>query len=160
LIAALTVFMGGVGIAAYILAWIIIPPNPYDQPYQSTRKSREFYTPGGQRPGDDFINDKREAGETFNDRMGQQGHGQEGASPGNAGTGDVTQGAASQGTGYDREVDERRANGTQIAGIALVVLGVLFLLQQWFPYWFDFGKLWPLILIIIGIAVIVRGQRR
>ncbi|AGA68501.1 putative stress-responsive transcriptional regulator [Desulfitobacterium dichloroeliminans LMG P-21439] len=41
-------------------------------------------------------------------------------------------------------------------GIGLMILGVIFLLDQWFPYVFDWGKMWPLILILMGIGIILR----
>ncbi len=47
-------------------------------------------------------------------------------------------------------------NRTKLAGAILVILGIIFLLNQWFPFWFDFGKMWPLILILIGAAIIWR----
>ncbi|MGI1658773.1 MAG: PspC domain-containing protein [Desulfitobacterium sp.] len=44
------------------------------------------------------------------------------------------------------------------AGIILVALGVLFLLNQWFPIWdalyFIISKMWPLVLIVLGAMLI------
>jgi len=58
------------------------------------------------------------------------------------------------------EKHENHENRTKIAGGILVTLGVLFLLQRILPSWFDMGKMWPLILILIGFAIIYRGGRR
>ncbi len=55
--------------------------------------------------------------------------------------------------------DLRTANPSQrkrYIGIGLMILGVIFLLDQWFPHFFAWGKMWPLILIIIGIGIIIR----
>lgn len=55
--------------------------------------------------------------------------------------------------------DLKSVNPTQrkrYVGIGLMIVGVIFLLDQWFPYFFDWGKMWPLILIIIGIGIILR----
>ncbi|MGE4272218.1 MAG: PspC domain-containing protein [Desulfitobacterium sp.] len=41
-------------------------------------------------------------------------------------------------------------------GIGLMILGVIFLLDQWFPFFFDWGKMWPLVLILMGIGIILR----
>lgn len=41
-------------------------------------------------------------------------------------------------------------------GIGLMIAGVVFLLDQWFPFYFDWGKMWPLILIVIGLGIILR----
>lgn len=58
------------------------------------------------------------------------------------------------------ENHERHDNRTKIAGAILIVVGAVFLLESWFPYWFDMSKMWPLLLIFIGLFVIVRGGRR
>jgi hypothetical protein len=36
--------------------------------------------------------------------------------------------------------------------LLLIVLGVLFLLNNLYPGLFRFGKMWPVILIVIGLA--------
>ncbi|CAN5167441.1 hypothetical protein BH10PSE9_BH10PSE9_22630 [soil metagenome] len=47
-----------------------------------------------------------------------------------------------------------RATGAAVGGIVLAVLGISFLLG------FDWGQLWPVILIALGIGVVVGGLRR
>lgn len=59
-----------------------------------------------------------------------------------------------------QEKHENRENRSKIAGGILVILGVLFLLERILPYWFNMGKMWPLILIFIGVAIIYRGGRK
>jgi hypothetical protein len=54
-----------------------------------------------------------------------------------------------------READARR--GRIMGGVVLVVLGVLFLLRNIFP-WFRFEDYWPVILIAIGCVLIVRSR--
>ena len=61
---------------------------------------------------------------------------------------------------YLQEKPENHENRSKIAGGILVTLGVLFLLERYLPYWFDMGKMWPLLLILIGIAIIYRGRRK
>jgi phage shock protein C len=46
-----------------------------------------------------------------------------------------------------------------ILGIGLIALGALFLMSNILP-WFSFFKLWPVILIIIGVLVISRGVEK
>jgi hypothetical protein len=36
--------------------------------------------------------------------------------------------------------------------LLLIVIGVLFLLNNMYPGMFPFGKMWPMILIVIGLA--------
>ena len=48
----------------------------------------------------------------------------------------------------------RKTNGALTAGLILIALGIIFLLENWygvFPFWRLFAKYWPVILIIIGL---------
>jgi len=76
--------------------------------------------------------------------------------------GDVVKGVVSDvevaTKGFGRH--ENHENRTKFAGGILVILGVLFLLERAFPYWFDMSKMWPLLLIVIGLAIIWRGGRK
>lgn len=58
------------------------------------------------------------------------------------------------------EMQENHGNRSKMAGGILVALGAYFLLERFFPYWFDMGKMWPLLLIVIGLAIIYRGGRK
>ncbi|MBI4294743.1 MAG: PspC domain-containing protein [Chloroflexi bacterium] len=51
--------------------------------------------------------------------------------------------------------------GRYIAGIVLVLVGLLVLLSNFhLLWWFAWGKLWPLILVVIGLAIIASRARR
>jgi phage shock protein C len=51
-----------------------------------------------------------------------------------------------------------KQSGSQIGGIILVILGGIFLADEFLP-WFDFGKLWPLILIAVGLWILVKDKK-
>ncbi len=55
------------------------------------------------------------------------------------------------------EPRRHRRGGGLVGGIVLIVLGLIFLAQQFYPG-IDIGRLWPVILIIIGIGVIFRRR--
>ena len=55
---------------------------------------------------------------------------------------------------------ENDGSRSKMAGGILVALGAYFLLERFFPYWFDMGKMWPLLLILIGLTIIYRGGRK
>ena len=60
-----------------------------------------------------------------------------------------------------RPQSSRRGNGRLIAGVVLVALGFLFLIDNLFTW--DVGYLWnywPLILVAIGVAKLTRGWGR
>jgi phage shock protein C len=54
----------------------------------------------------------------------------------------------------------QRGGGAEVVGIVLVALGIFFLLREVFPDVFDSDYLWPVVLIVIGLAVLARGVRR
>ena len=53
----------------------------------------------------------------------------------------------------------RREHGKVTGGLILIALGVVFLLQNFLPA-FDFGKLWPVILLAVGIGMLWEAFRR
>ena len=56
------------------------------------------------------------------------------------------------------KIHHRRRN---LFGIILIVLGVLFLLGSFnLFWWFNWGNLWPLILVAIGVLIILSVRRR
>jgi len=68
-------------------------------------------------------------------------------------TGDTPETAA--GT---EEVKTERKNGILFVGAGLIVLGALFLLDNFVPVlFFSIGKLWPVVLIVIGILILRKG---
>lgn len=56
----------------------------------------------------------------------------------------------------------KSGNGSVIAGLILIAFGGFFLLNEFdiIPYWVDFGKLWPLAIIIPGILMVARSGKK
>lgn len=51
-----------------------------------------------------------------------------------------------------------RKNGILFIGVGLIILGALYLLNNFIPaIFFSIGKLWPVILIVLGFVVIKKG---
>lgn len=114
LIVLITVFMGGMGLLAYILAWVIIPLNPAHQRGDYPRNVGEEIRSS--------VEDFSTSAQGFAEEL--------------------------------RSVNSERRK--KYVGIALIVLGILFLLERIAPYFFDWGKMWPIILILVGIGIIWR----
>ncbi len=53
---------------------------------------------------------------------------------------------------------ERSELNRLLPGLALIVIGLIFLLNNLFP-WFRFSYLWPVILIVLGVALLLKAQR-
>lgn len=53
---------------------------------------------------------------------------------------------------------EKRRGSREWFAFILILIGVLFILQNYgFLWWFSMEKLWPVILILLGIGVLVRN---
>jgi len=59
----------------------------------------------------------------------------------------------------EKPVHETRHKGNLIGGLVLIALGAIFLADQFIPR-IDFGDLWPVILIVIGIALLINAFGR
>ena len=101
-------FAGGVGILAYIIAWIIIPEQP--------RENTMTMPPESQQPN-----------------------------------------VPPQPTPTSRP-EETHRRGSIVGGLVLLVLGLLFLGQNFLPE-FNFGDWWPLILVAIGAGLLYKAIR-
>jgi phage shock protein PspC (stress-responsive transcriptional regulator) len=56
--------------------------------------------------------------------------------------------------------EARPTSGAWLLGAVLIVLGVMFLLGNLVPRIFSFGQWWPILLVLIGIAMLVGQFRR
>lgn len=56
---------------------------------------------------------------------------------------------------------ETQTSGKVIGGLLLVIIGTMFFLENVFPsFWFSFARLWPIILIVIGLIIIINSQNK
>jgi len=56
------------------------------------------------------------------------------------------------------DVPERR-HGSVVLGLVFVVLGALFLLDEIWPDFLAWKYIWPIALIAVGVAILLRGRR-
>lgn len=64
---------------------------------------------------------------------------------------------------FEKKYVKKEGKGRFVAGIILVALGAYFLMDEFYilPYWFSLSKLWPVILIVIGLVILGKtGERR
>jgi phage shock protein C len=52
----------------------------------------------------------------------------------------------------------RKNNESVIGGLVLLTLGIIFLADEFVP-WFEFDKLWPLILVAVGAGIIWNNSK-
>jgi len=113
IIAVLTIFANGIGIIAYIIAWIIIPQNPEQVSEKEEGRLR------------------KKAEETIQN-IGEQ---------------------------IRENSDNNRKHSRVVGGLILLGLGVLFLINNFLPH-FNFGRFWPLILVIVGLAILAGSLKK
>lgn len=58
-----------------------------------------------------------------------------------------------------QEQKPKRGKAGLVGGLVLIVLGLIFLLENYVPE-LDFGRLWPIVLIVIGFGVLWDNFRR
>ena len=145
--------MGGTGLVAYILCWVIMPVR---DPAASTGTYAASASSGtGAAP--------------MWDSGGEPGAGSDSPAAGPAAPVDpaaVADRVAREATAAaDRIVDAVRSapggptRGRVIGGIVLIGLGCLFLVDRLLPLGWWFANLWPVGLILLGLAIVFGARR-
>jgi phage shock protein PspC (stress-responsive transcriptional regulator) len=57
------------------------------------------------------------------------------------------------------ESEKGSNRGEKFLGLVFLLVGFVLLFNTFFP-WLSFGKLWPLVLIIIGVAILLSGSKK
>jgi len=136
LLFAFTFFIMGAGFGTYIILWIVLPRKNY--PYPNFNNPTVDYTVPPQQP-------------TGNFNTGQQ-------------TGNPFGGNPFGGNSYSNPIDntmpKQRSHAGIIIGAVLIFIGAAILIDNYdlIPD-FDFERIWPAVLVLIGGALIASGQR-
>ena len=130
IIFVVSLFAGGAGVLAYIILWIVVPEEPY-----------AFTAPNPQ------------TGSKTNEEAG---------SPGETSEPDTsepdTPEQPDQQQKYYQAMTEQKHKRSSILGVILVVIGLLFLLDNFIPR-IHFGDFWPLLLVAIGIGLLLNARK-
>ncbi|MEI6695414.1 MAG: PspC domain-containing protein [Bacteroidota bacterium] len=57
---------------------------------------------------------------------------------------------------FDTKKEKRNYHSNLTGGLVLITLGILFLVDRFVPN-IDFGDIWPVILIVVGITILLRN---
>lgn len=60
---------------------------------------------------------------------------------------------------FEQKKEKRNYQGNLTGGLILITLGILFLIDRFVPN-IDFGDLWPVILIVVGITILFRNVKK
>ncbi len=75
------------------------------------------------------------------------------------GASNMSEGSSEQGKYSNHDYRHHKHNGGVIGGLILIVIGGLFLADNYLPH-FSFGDTWPLILVAVGIGLILNSTHR
>jgi phage shock protein PspC (stress-responsive transcriptional regulator) len=127
---------GGGGFLIYLILWIVTPENPvrFNPAASSTAPGYKSSEPGYQPSGTSYS------------EPAQGSASYESAAPGTSNQPQEP---------YMPQTRERN-KGSLIGGMVLITLGALFLADELIPN-VDFGDLWPVILIVIGIGLLINA---
>lgn len=129
----LAIFVGGGGVIAYIIAWIIIPDEKNVSGGGRVKKRRGKKEPEGEMPEAE-ANAPREEGEDEEDILEPETTAEE----------------------LERE-EEARHRRRRNAGLILIGLGIIFLIRQISGFLFHY--LWPLLFIVLGAFFLLRSGK-
>jgi phage shock protein C len=138
LLFAFTFFIMGVGFGTYIILWIVLPKKGYM--YNNYNNPTVDYTVPPQQPAGQFYNQQQTGspygGNPFANNQFEVNP-VEGVAP------------------------KQKSHTGIIIGLVLIMVGAAILINEYdlIPD-FDFGRLWPVILVVVGGSLIVSGQRK
>lgn len=117
--------LGGAGVLAYIVLWIVVPEEGADSYAEKLRrgteaKDREKRKEEFKKTGEDIVSELNKSG---------------------------------------KNLKNHKDEGRLIFATILILLGLMFLAHNFIPFW-NFAKLWPLILVVLGLAVLISSLDR
>ncbi len=132
-----TIFLVGTGILVYLVMWIVVPVN--NDPAKRFAKFNE-YDKGFQNPFESKPNTQAWTSYTVNEDSFKNTKFESGFKP------------------YRKNNDTAKTVG----GLILLVIGIYFLMNEFniIPFWFDIGKMWPLIFVAIGVSFIMKSKNK
>lgn len=153
LLFAFTFFVMGVGLGTYIILWIVLPRKGY--PYNNNYNNPTVdYTVPPQQPENRYATPPPPAGNAF----GGSNYGDNpfvSSAPG----GNPFGGNPFGGNPVNVIPPKQKSHAGVIIGFVLIMIGAAILVDEYdlIPD-FDFETYWPIILVLIGGALIVSGQ--
>lgn len=134
-------FIGGSGVVLYALLWLVIP-----EASKGKTKPRSIL----QELIEQNMEKKEETAKKAETKASQE----------EAAESDWKETVAEEVTELKKEWKRRESDGrgSLVGGLVLLTLGVLFLAQNFLD--FDFGKLWPVLLVVIGLGILIKSVGR
>lgn len=109
----ITLFIGGTGIVAYILLWILVPEAPYNYQAQNSAETPPESVPSGVADVENYL----------------------------------------------KIQDEKKKKQIVFIGIILIILGMVFLADNFIPR-FRASDLLPLLIVAVGIGILINATKK
>lgn len=146
----LLTLLHGAGVITYLICWVIMPVGAHGSRSSSTGASAPP-APGESPSGSPSPEDSREPG-------GEEG----GPAPADRFVEEVRQAGERIVDNINLTTSDDGSRGQLVGGAILVAIGLIFLLPRldlWFwPHWLNLWDFWPVILIIVGAAMLMRSR--
>lgn len=146
-----TIFLVGTGILVYVIMWIVVPVNSdpmsrFDRFNEQNRDrqrnpfgaSNPFSPPPGN-PAGNSTQQGWTSSTIFEDPF-----------------------STTKNKGDFKFKQKNNETGRTVGGLFLLVIGMYFLLREFdiIPFWFNIGKLWPMIFVAIGLSFILKSKQK
>jgi phage shock protein PspC (stress-responsive transcriptional regulator) len=150
----LAIFTGGAFLIVYLVMWAVVPEEPWSPPAMAGAAAPSAAAAGvvaGNPAGESDPEPAEGASEAG------------GAADAPAGATDTpapwTPPAQASSTWNATNEVDRGPGPHVIFGVILILIGGWFLAQQFLP-WLNFGLLWPIGLVVIGVVILLAALRR
>ena len=131
--------LGGSGVVLYALLWLIIPEEPKGQrPARSILQDIMEHSMEHPKKAEDIVENTEQMAQQFGESVKEE--------------------AAKVKKAWKSGHSESEGHGSFTAGLILLTLGALFLMQNYMEI--DFGKLWPVILVVMGLGILLKSVGR
>lgn len=147
LLFAFTFVIMGVGLGAYIIMWIVLPRKGYlYSNYNFNNPTVDYTVPPQPDPNYTYANEGGNpfGGNPFKGQPYKSGRYNSGENPFS-----------------NQRPPKQKSHAGLIAGLVLIVVGSIILIDEFdlIPN-IDFGRLWPVVLVVVGAALIATGQQK
>jgi len=146
-----TIFLVGTGILVYVIMWIVVPVNTdpasrfnrfnnmnRDRQSNPFGTSNPFSQPSGN-PAGSSSNQAWTSSTIFEDSFN-----------------------TAKNKDNFKFKPKNSETGRTVGGLFLLVIGMYFLLREFdiIPFWFNIGKLWPMVFVAIGVSFILKSKQK
>ncbi|RZK68682.1 MAG: PspC domain-containing protein [Pedobacter sp.] len=132
-----TIFLVGTGVLVYLVMWIVVPVN--NDPAKRFAKFNDF-NKGFSNPFEQKSNSQGWTSSSMH------------SDPFKMGRDDAE----------FRPLKKSSETGKTVAGLVLLVMGIYFLMNEFniIPFWFNVGKMWPLVFVAIGASFLLKAKNK